>query len=130
MSTTVTKTLDDAITEIRAIVNDSDVAFARFPNDLILTKINSALRDVYRYRPDAFIGNFTQGILSTNAIVTYDITDVGLATPWPIDDRLFYTPVVFYVAGMLDLSDDEFSDDGRAMTLLTSFRAELIGTGG
>jgi hypothetical protein len=133
MSTVLTKTLDDAVTEIRAIVNDSNTNFQRFSNQLVVQKINTALREVYRYRPDAFIGNFTQGVFGNNSpLVTYSITDLGLtpATPWPIDDRLFFTCVVFYVAGILDLSDDEFSDDNRAMTLLAAFRTELVGPGG
>lgn len=130
MSTTSTKTLDDAMTEIRLIVNDSDIGFTRFSNDIILAKINSALRDVYRYRPDAFIGNFTQGVFSSNAMVTYEITDLGLATPWPVDDRLFFTPVLLYVAGMVELADDEFVDNSRAAQLLSSFRQALIGVGG
>lgn len=132
MSTTTSKTLDDAVAEIRAVVNDSDSDFARFPNTLVLTKINSALRDVYRYRPDAYIGNFTQAVFSSNAVVTYDETDLGLtpATPWPIDDRLFFTPVILYVAGMLELADDEFVDNSRAAQLLASFRTMLVGPGG
>lgn len=130
MSTTVTKTLDDAMAEIRAIINDTDTDFARFTNAFVLQKLNSALRDLYRYRPDAYIGNFAQGVLSSNTIVTYDETDLGLATPWPVDDRLFFTPVLLYVAGMVELADDEFVDNSRAAQLLVSFRQALIGVGG
>lgn len=133
MSTTLTKTLDDANLEIRMIINDSDPDFQRYDDALVVQKINTALRVVYRYRPDAFIGNFTQGVFTNSTpIVTYDLTDLGLvpATPWPLDDRLFFDCVVFYVAGILDLSDDEFADDNRAMTLLQAFRNELVGQGG
>lgn len=133
MSSFTTKTLDDAVAEIREIINDSNVAFGRFTNAQVLQKLNTALRETYRYRPDAWIGNFVQGVFSNKSpLPTYDITDLGLLppTPWPIDDRLFFSPVVFYVAGMLDITDDEFSDDGRAVTLLTAFRNQLIGPGG
>lgn len=133
MSTTTTKTLDDAVNEIRALINDTDTGGFRYTQDFVVAKINTALREVYRYRPDAFIGNFTQGILTTNPIVTYtaaaDLAQVP-KTPWPIDDRLFFAPVVFYVAGILDLSDDEFADDNRAMTILTAFKVSLTGPGG
>lgn len=133
MSTVLTKTLDDCVAEIREIINDSNATFGRFTNAQVVQKINTALRETYRYRPDAFIGNFTQGVFTNQTpIPTYSITDLGLApaTPFPIDDRLFFSPIVFYVAGMLDVTDDEFSDDGRAMTLLTAFRNQLIGPGG
>lgn len=130
MSSTTTKTLDDSITEIRGLINDADPDGYRYTQAFVLTKINTALRVVYSLRPDAFIGNFTLPVLSNNALVTYDETDLGLLppTPWPIDDRLFFAPVVFYVVGMLDLSDDEFADDNRAMTVLQAFKKELTGT--
>jgi hypothetical protein len=130
MVTTATKTLDDAITEIRMIINDNDLSAPRYTQDLVLSKINTALRDVYKYRPDAFIGNFTQGVLTNNPVSTFEDADIGTALPWPVDDRFFFSPVVMYVAGILDLSDDEFSDDNRAMTLLTSFKQQLGGMGG
>lgn len=133
MSTTATKTLDDAVNEIRGLINDSDPDGYRYTQDFLIAKINTALREVYRYRPDAYIGNFTQGILTTTAIVTYSAEDdLGLdpPTPWPLDDRLFFSPVIFYVAGILDLSDDEFADDNRAMTILQAFKTELTGVGG
>lgn len=132
MSSFVTKTLDDAVNEIRMIINDNDVTAPRYTQDQVVAKINSALREVYRYRPDAWTGNFTLPILSKNQIPTFVSGDLGAnpLTPWPLDDRLFFSPVVLYVAGILDLSDDEFADDNRAMSLLTSFRATLIGPGG
>lgn len=132
MSSTTAKTLDDMVNEVRMLINDNDPDGYRFPQVQVLDKINTALREVYRLRPDAYIGNFTQGILSTNSPVTYDLTDLGLLpqTPWPLDDRLFFSPVVLYVTGMLDLTDDEFADDNRAMTVLQAFRNQLIGPGG
>lgn len=132
MASTATKTLDDAVNEIRMLINDNDPDGYRFTQTQVLQKINTALREVYRYRPDAYVGNFTQGILSANSPMTYDSTDLGKnpATAFPLDDRLFFSPVVFYVVGMLDLTDDEFADDNRAMTVLAAFRNQLIGPGG
>lgn len=132
MASTATKTLDDAVNEIRMLINDNDPDGYRFTQTQVLQKVNTALREVYRYRPDAYVGNFTQGILSANSPMTYDPTDLGKnpATAFPLDDRLFFSPVVFYVVGMLDLTDDEFADDNRAMTVLAAFRNQLIGPGG
>jgi len=126
------KSIDDAVNEIRMLINDLDVGGYRFTQAQVLDKLNSALLEVYRYRPDAYIGNFQQGILSVTSPTTYVVTDLGLnpATPFPLDIRLFFSPVVFYVVGMLDLTDDEFADDNRAMTVLQTFRNQLIGPGG
>lgn len=132
MASTATKTIDDAVNEIRMLINDNDPDGYRFTQTQVLQKLNTALREVYRYRPDAYVGNFTQGILSVNSPVTYVLADLGLnpATPFPLDDRLFFSPVVFYVVGLLDLTDDEFADDNRAMTVINAFRNQLIGPGG
>lgn len=131
MATTTPKAIDDVLTEARATINDSTVPF-RFTSTLLVSYLNTALRELYRYRPDAFIGNFQTGLLSQITVPTYSTADLGLtpATPFPVDDRLFFNPVVFFVAGRTELSDDEFTDSGRAMTLLQSFRAMLISPGG
>lgn len=138
MVTQVTKTLDDLVLEVREIVNDQQSPY-RYSDNWVILIINTALREVYRVRPDAYIGNFTSGVLSSNPANSYSVTDLqvinGVAnptppsplTPFPLDDRLFYGPVVFYVVGRLEVSDDEFSDDNRAMTLLSAFQAQLTG---
>lgn len=129
-----TKAIDDVISEVRLILNDQGIAGSayRFSNAQLLSALNTALRELYRYRPDAFIGNFTTGVLSNNAVPTYAVGDLNLtpATALPVDDRLFFGPLVFYTAGRTELSDDEFTDNNRAMTLLTSFRQMLVGDGG
>lgn len=126
------KSLDDAVNEIRMLINDNDPDGYRFTQQQVLDKLNTGLLEVYRYRPDAYVGNFQQGILSSNSPTSYAPADLGLnpPTPFPLDIRLFFSPVVFYVVGMLDLTDDEFADDNRAMTVLQNFRNMLIGPGG
>src|SRR5450631_3835128 len=109
MVTQVAKSIDDVMTEARAVINDSVLPY-RFQPALLLSIFNTAIREIYRYRPDAFIGNFTPGVLSANAMPTYELADFGQAPAvlFPCDDRLFFSPVVFYVAGKAELSDDEF----------------------
>lgn len=129
MSTTNPKLIDDAITEARELVNDNVLPY-RFQQTQLIAYLNSALREVYRYRPDAFIGYFAPGVLSYNAVPTYAVTDLEQNISFPIDDRMFFSPVVFYLAGRLEIADDEFVDEGRAMNLLQSFRGMLIAPGG
>lgn len=132
MVTYATKSLDDVVTEARQIINDTVTPY-RWSNDWLISNFNTALRELYRYRPDAFIGNFTQGALTNNPIPTYDAeTDLAQdpPTPLPVDDRLFFDALMLFVTGRTELSDDEFADDNRAMTLTTAFRNMLIGPGG
>jgi hypothetical protein len=136
MVTYVSKSLDDAVTQVRLTINDVGVNGAnfRYTNDQIVAQFNTALRELYRYRPDAFIGNFTQGVLAnTTPLPTYTAAvDLGLnpATVLPFDDRFFFNAVVFFMVGMLELGDDEFTDASRSAQLLSSFRQMLTGPGG
>jgi hypothetical protein len=141
MVSQTTKTIDDCLTEVRQILNDS-VSPYRYSDNWLIYVLNTALRDLYRLRPDAYIGNFTSGVLSANLVNTYSTADLqvinGTAnptppvpiTPFPVDDRLFYGPIVFYMIGRVELNDDEFADNNRAMTLLQAFHTQLIGVGG
>lgn len=144
MSTTTSKTIDDAILEARAMVNDSTlvngvVGPTRNSDTLYLAYLNSALRALYSVRPDAFIGNFSQGVLSAVTILTYDTSDLqapdGIAnptpptpaTPFPADDKFFFNPVVAYIAGRIELSDDEYTETSRSQQLLAAFVQQLRG---
>lgn len=129
------KSIDDLFAEVRLLINDVGVNGTnfRYTDAQILLKYNTALRELYRYRPDAYIGNFTQGVLVANQVPTYLLADLALTpvpTPLPVDDRLFYNALVFFVVGILELGDDEFTDQGRAAQLLASFRQMLGAPGG
>lgn len=144
MSSATSKTIDDAIFEARAMVNDASLVAGslsptRNPDALYLTYLNSALRALYSVRPDAFIGNFTQGILSSVVILTYDVSDLQApdgtanptppspATPFPADDRFFYNPVVAYIAARVELADDEYTENARSTQLMAAFVQQLRG---
>jgi|ERR1700756_4880743 len=130
------KSLDDLISEVRLLINDIGVGGSnfRYTNDQLVAKANTAFRELYRYRPDAWIGNFTQGVLTNSAspMISYTSADLGQnpATPLPVDDRLFFNALIFFIVGMLELGDDEFTDQSRSAQLLASFRSILGGAGG
>lgn len=121
-----TKTIDDAVSEARLVVNDA-LAPYRNQDATVIAYLNSALRAVYAIRPDAFIGNFTTGVISTTQLPTYDVTDLGTSTAFPLDDRHFFNPVVAYMAGRIELGDDEFTESARSSQLLAAFVQQLTG---
>lgn len=139
MSSFKTKTIDDAVLETRQIVNDTFVPYRNLDATYI-GYLNSALRALYSIRPDAFIGNFTQGVLSQTVVVTYTTADLQVidgtanvlppvpATPFPADDRQFFNPVVAYMAGRVELADDEYVDTARSSQLLASFKLMCTGS--
>ncbi|MDP9112281.1 MAG: hypothetical protein M3O20_01210 [Acidobacteriota bacterium] len=138
MSSFVSKTIDQCLIEARQMVNDSVAPF-RNSDQTLVSYLNSALNAVYTIRPDAFIGNFSQGILSVTKIIQFDTTDLQTidgganptppspATPFPLDTRQFFNPVVAYIAGRIELADDEYVDTARSSQMLASFRQQLIG---
>ncbi|HXS14424.1 MAG TPA: hypothetical protein VN734_17125 [Acidobacteriaceae bacterium] len=128
MSDISVKSIDDAIFEARSIVNDLQVPY-RNPDTTLITFLNTALRALYAVRPDAFIGDFSSGVMSNNAVETYYVTDLGLTppTPFPVDDRLFFYPVVAFIAGSVEIQDDEFTDAARSAQLMASFKQQLQG---
>lgn len=144
MSSTTGMRIDDAISQARAMVNDNSlfngaVQPTRNPDSLYVAYLNAALRALYQLRPDAFIGNFTQGILTAVTVLTYSTSDLqtidGVANPtppnpaiaFPADDRQFFNPVVAYIAGRVELSDDEYTETSRSQQLLMAFKQQLQG---
>lgn len=106
-------TIQDVIDEARVILQDA--AKVRY-TDAQLTKIcNYALFTANRLRPDLFFSS----IGTAQTALT-----VGNTFPLPPQ----YEPVVSnYVASRAEMRDDEYSVDGRAATLLSEFKAALLG---
>lgn len=128
MVTAVQKSIDDCINEARLMCNDATAPF-RNSQDTLIAYLNSALLAVYQVRPDAYIGDFSSGIVVTTTINMFQTTDLGLdpATLFPLDPRMFFGPVVNYIAGRIELADDEFVDQSRSAQLLASFKQQLQG---
>lgn len=119
-------------------MNDSQPPF-RNPDATLVGYFNSALLAVYSIRPDGFLGNFQTGILSFQGVPSYTTADLQTidgvanptppvpATPFPLDQRQFYNPIVSYLAGRVELSDDEYTDTSRSAQLLAAFSSQLLG---
>lgn len=123
------KTLDDLVSEVRLMLKDRRAPF-RYSDDDIVEGVNTALREVKRLRPDAFLSftNETEPVFSQTTMPDFSAADLGLIplTAFPIDE-IFYNAVLYHVVGKIQLGDDEFAVDNRAMTLLAAFRQQLLG---
>ena len=128
MVTTTTKSIDDCLFEARQMVNDVNEP-QRNADATLIYFLNTALRAVYSIRPDAYIGDFSSGIVSIVTVNTYSTSDLDLnpATTFPLDDKLFYYPVVAYIAARIELGDDEFTESSRSTQLMQSFVQQLQG---
>jgi len=113
-------TVDQVVNEARRILQDENaITGYRYTDDHILTALNGGLGEVRRIRPDLFI------LSLTDDLPVYVAADITAQTPLPIHD-MFTMPLVSYVAGWIELADDEFTVDNRAVSLLTRFTQQLV----
>jgi hypothetical protein len=114
------KTWRNLIDEARTILQDTDSDGSRLEDAAYIDFLNRGLQAMATIRPDAFWDTF-----ATDNIVVPEVVSADLATTFPID-MIFYPPLVHYVAGAAEILDDEFSTEGRAMALLSTFRQSLV----
>lgn len=121
------KTLPNLVDEVRELMQDTRESSYRYSNARLLAQINTSFREVQRLRPDAFAG-----CCSDDGVGLPDYTEDDLAEDPPIVfpiDELFFQSVVFHAVSVIQLADDEFADDGRAISLMSAFRQQLLGGG-
>lgn len=114
------KTLDNVVDEARLMLKDRRAPY-RYTDTDVLESINSGFREIKATRPDIYLspaGNIP--------LPSYVPADIGTLVAFPIDE-IFFLPLVFFTVGKLQLGDDEFTLDNRAMTLMSSFRRMLVG---
>lgn len=111
--------LSDVTDLCRDLLNDSRSPF-RWVDDLLIRFLNQAFLEAKQLRPDLFI--------STAGVVTkYTSANLSDGTEFPIDD-MYLMVITEFVVGMVEMTDDEFTVDGRAVTFLTVYRRALEGT--
>ncbi len=105
---TVRKIVDAA----RILLQDT-VETYRYPDANYLSALNDAMLEVRRLRPDLFIAtNFVPADYTDyNAVITFE--------------PMYRTALTYYVAGKVQLVDDETTQDARATVFLNKFAAQL-----
>lgn len=107
------RTVQDVITRAQQILQDNDI---RYPVTTdMLPWVVDAMHHARSVRPDLFVASY--GVTIPDAY--------ALADPFPLPDQ-FFASVAYYIAGNVELRDDEFAVDGRAMTLKESFTKKLV----
>jgi hypothetical protein len=117
----MTQTVGTLIAEARQLLNDEVPISgeARFPDADLVSALNEGVLQVRAKRPDAFLGFGLR-----KPVPVYRLPD-DADTTFPFDD-MFYSPLLFYVVGRSELTEDTFSDDGRAVTLMSKFTSQLL----
>ncbi len=108
--------ISDLIIQVRELLQDNVVPY-RYSDDRLYRTLNSAFTEAYRIRPDIFVTlKFQIPFLTpSNSADTFQL------------DQQFYAAFVDFVTAMTEFSDDEWTVDARAMTLLKLFTMRLGG---
>lgn len=121
------KTYQDVLTEARVLVQDADATKYRDTDVTVIAMANRGLQEIARLRPEAFDTLYTDAAIASGGSLNVPEITVGtLGTTFPID-MMFFLPLVYFVAGSMDLKEDEFTADGRVSVLMSQFRTMLTG---
>ena len=98
------KKIRDVVAQARYILGDSSEPY-RYTEEELVIHANNATSEARRIRPDMFDG-------------THDLTleDGDIDSPVALSAN-YFVPLVFYVAGMAELGDDEHANSGRAVAV-------------
>lgn len=115
------RTVGNLVAEARQLLNDEvPISGApRFPNADLTAALNEGILQIRSKRPDAFLA---YGLRNTVPVYSYPANS---ASVFPFDD-MFYSPLLFYVVGRSELTEDTFADDNRAVTLMSKFVSQLL----
>jgi hypothetical protein len=116
--------IGDLVTMCRNMVNDTieegSTPSFRYSNQEFMDAFNDAFIQARAKRPDAFLA-----IGLRAALPYYTVTDVTNNTAFPLDP-MFFPAFMFYMCGRIELKEDTFSDDNRAVTLMNKFTSQLL----
>ena len=122
------KTYQSLVTEARTLLQDTDPDNYRYSDTVLLDILNRGIQDLSKIRPD-----LTYTLYANNSLGVYEIVETG-AGAGQIDwtdpfglEMWFYNRLVEYVVAVAEITDDEYSVDGRAAILLQMFRNNSVG---
>jgi hypothetical protein len=109
------------VDEARQLLNDEIPisGLPRYSDAELLAAVNEGMLQVRAKRPDVFL---RYGLRT--ALPVYQLP-ADKATRFPFENQ-FYPPLLFYVVGRSELTEDTFADDGRAVTLMSKFTGMLL----
>ena len=124
------KTYENLVFESRELLQDTLEPY-RWSDSYFLNTLNRAMQMLGAIRPDAFYDYYRANALNIPIIVDSDAPadgEVDWGDAFGVD-MMFYTPMMAFIIGSIELTEDEFAVDGRAMALLGQFRLGVIGDG-
>lgn len=113
-------TVADYIHDARVLLQD-EVAPYRYSDAQIVTALNYAFMEARRLRPDLMKSFFN------SSMPTY--TASSSSTAVAVDPQ-YRVAFLYYICGMVQLRDDEATQDARASGFMNKFTSSLLAAGG
>lgn len=108
-------TVNDYIVSARRLLLDEAEPY-RYPTNDLVEALNFGVTEAIRLRPDLFFKALRSGVNPTYTAGTGSVAF----------DVRYRTALLNYIVGMVQLRDDEATQDQRAGALLTRFTAQLM----
>jgi hypothetical protein len=109
-------TVSDYLTEAQALIQD--VGAIRYSTSRYVAALNAGLAEGFRTRPD-----FYRTLTDPPA---YEVGDINAALNWP---KSYALPLILYIVGHVELTDNQGNEDSRAAAFMTAFIAKLTKAG-
>lgn len=107
-------TVGDVVSQARVLLQDTETGNYRWSDADLYGALNEGLLETRKLRPD-----FYRGLVATPQYAT---TDGNVSIAYPEEYR---PALIYYVAGKIQLQDDEATDDDRAVKFLQAFSGKL-----
>lgn len=123
-----TKTYQDLISQSRVLLQDTRDGSYRFSDALLLDILNRGLNDLSRIRPD-----LTYTLYANNSLEVPEIVQTGAGAgqlDWDTvfsSEMWFFNRLIEYIVAVAEITDDEYTVDGRAGLMMQLFRNSSIG---
>lgn len=112
----------DLLDQIRTLLLDVDATSGqyRYSTDSIIANLNLGLLEMFRLRPDIFLGNLFVVPQFNSAQLDADV----------VIEQQYVPPLIYYTVGMTQARDDEETQDARAGAFLQTFQRQLLAVAG
>ena len=107
------RTVQAAVDRALEILQDEQAI--RYPRAQLRNYVVDAIVEARSVRPDLFVASYQTPLPGS----------LNEGDTIPLPDQFFNT-ICYFLAGKAELRDDEFANDGRAMTLLKSFTQKMV----
>jgi len=115
------QTMGDLLDMIRTLLQDTDVSSGtyRYSTDSIVMAFNQGLMEMFRIRPDLFL-EFGYVVPQYSVGTLADAISI---------EQQYVPALIYYTVGLVQIRDDEQTQDGRGASFIKVFQSALVSGG-